>query len=94
MGLPSIYESPGNEEEMELFRLVDPDQHPEMAGDDTAAAEQEMIEDDGYQAYQDEQDEMESLPPQLIGQLRQLSPDELDEVARFVQELTGDESDS
>ena len=93
MGLPSIYESPGNEEEMELFRLVDPDQHPEMPGDDTAAAELEMIEADGYQAYQDEQDAAASLPPQLMERLQRLSPDELDEVARFIQELTSGESD-
>ena len=92
MGLPSFYESPGNEEEMELFRLVDPDQHPEMPGDDTAAAELEMIEAEGYQAYQDEQDAAASLPRQVTGQLRQIAA-ELGEVVRRIQELTGDESD-
>ena len=85
--LPSLYSSGDDEEE--IFSLVDPEQHPYAPDDQEAQREHERLADGDYDEAQDQLDEMESLPPDLLASLQGLSDEQRTEVARFIEELLG-----
>ena len=83
--IPSIYGSGDDEEE--IFRLIDPDQHPDTPDDHQAQQEQERLASADYDEVQDRLDESVSLPSDLVSSLQELSDDQLAEVARLIEEL-------
>ena len=85
--MPSIYGS--GDDEDEICRLTDPDLHPAANDEEIAMREQELLSNTGYDDTQDEMDESASLPHDLTEVLQQLSDDQVAEVIRFLERLTG-----
>ena len=89
MGLPSLYGSGDDEEE--IWNLVDPASYPRAPDDDTARMEDEHFASGNYNVHQDESDEQARLPEGLVNQLRQLSAEDLERISRFIEEMLEDE---
>ena len=102
MSLPSFYGG-SPEDEMELFRLVSPDNLPK-AEDETIPTRQEeslaSLDYDVRQAQTDEdadvnrQESTSQLAGELINLIPQLPAENLEAVVRFVQEMLDNEDDS
>ena len=88
MGLPSLYES-GPEEE-EIFGLTRPmDDLPDGTSDDIATEEQTHMESSGYQSNQDEEDERLAGERRLARLAQQLDGEEYIKAVRFIEEMIG-----
>ena len=81
----SIYGS--GDDEDEIFRLIDPDRHPDAPDDHEAQQEQERLASGDYDDVQDRLDESEGLPSNLTARLQELSADQLAEVSRLIDDL-------
>ena len=84
MSIPSIYGTGDDEEE--IFRLTDPDKHPDSDDECLARQEEEAISGSRYddaQAEHDESTEMNLLQDTLQG----LSDEELAEAARIIEDI-------
>ncbi len=84
MSIPSMYLSGDDEEE--LFRLSDPNGHPDSIDESVARKEQESLAGSLYDEEQDEFDEVVE-PPLLATALQELSDEELAEVARLIEDI-------
>ena len=87
MALPSLYES--GDDECEIFGLVNPDQYPQADNDDAAKKEAQHLTAGNYNAHQDEVDEQARIPTDLIDQIRQLPPEQLERIAHLIQDIHG-----
>ena len=56
MSIPSLYL--GGDDEEELFRLIDPDEHPDAADENVARKEEESLASSHYDDVQDGSDEL------------------------------------
>ncbi len=84
MTIPSRYTSGDDEEE--LFRLTDPDEHPDSDDELLARQEEESISSGGYDDTQGEHDE--SVERLILGAaLEDLSDDDLEDVFRLIEEI-------
>ncbi len=84
MSIPSIYGTGDDEEE--IFRLTDPDEHPDSDDESLARREEESISGSGYddaQADHDERSEHDSWQVTLHG----LSDEELADAARLIEDI-------
>ena len=84
MSIPSIYGTGDDEEE--IFRLTDPDEHPDSDDESLARQEEESISGSGYddaQADHDERSEQNSLHSTL----QELSDEGLTEAARIIEDI-------
>ena len=84
MSIPSLYGS--GEDEEELFRITDPNAHPDSSDDGVARKEEQSLADNSYDDAQDDFDEL-SEPTQLEVALQELSEEELTEVARLIEDI-------
>ena len=89
MGLRSLYES-GSDEEW-IFRLTNPETHPNTENDIAAAQEVEWLSTSDYDDVQDEFDEQESQSDiqAITDGLQTLSSHDITQVLRFVQQVRG-----
>ena len=86
MSMPSLYSS--GEDEEEIFRLTDPDEHPDSSDEDAARLEEASLSSSSYADDQDELDELaESIHLEVAFQ--ELSDDERAEVVRLIEEIQG-----
>ena len=84
MTIPSRYFSGDDEEE--LFRLTDPDEHPDSDDEQLARQEEESISGGGYDDAQGEYDE--SFGRMLSGvAFQDLSDEDLADVFRLIEEI-------
>ena len=84
MSIPSLYLSGDDEEE--LFRLTDPDKHPDDLDESVARKEEESLSSGSYDEIQYEFDELVS-DTSIAAALRELSENELAEVARLIENI-------
>lgn len=84
MSIPSLYHSGDDEEE--LFRLTDPNEHPDNLDESVARKEEESLASGNYDDIQDELDELAEDTP-IAAALQELSEDELAEVARLIENI-------
>ena len=84
MSIPSLYLSGDDEEE--LFRLTDPDEHPDDLDESVARKEEESLSSGSYDEIQYEFDELVS-DTSIAAALRELSENELAEVARLIENI-------
>ena len=84
MSIPSLYHS-GHDEE-ELFRLTDPDEHPDNLDESVARQEEESLASGNYDDLQDELDELAD-ETSIAAALQGLSEEELEEVARLIEDI-------
>ena len=84
MSIPSIYGTGDDEEE--IFRLTDPDKHPDSDDEYLARQEEESISGSGYDDAQAEHDESTEENP-LQDTLQRLSDEELAEAARIIEDI-------
>ena len=84
MSIPSLYL--GGDDEEELFRLIDPDEHPDAADENVARKEEESLASSHYDDVQDGSDEL-AEPTHLEADLQDLSDDELSEVVQLIKEI-------
>ncbi len=87
MSLPSLYTSGDDEEE--LFRLTDPDDHPNAADESAARKEEESLAGSSYDDAQEEFDEMGEPSSLAItgNSLQELTNDELAEVIELIEAI-------
>lgn len=84
MSLRSLYLSGDDEEE--LFRLTDPNEHPDDLDESVARQEEESLASGNYDDIQEDFDELAEDTPIAIA-LQELSEDELSEVARLIESI-------
>ena len=84
MSIPSLYLSGDDEEE--LFRLTDPDEHPDDLDESVARKEEESLSSGSYDDIQYEFDEFVG-DTSIAAALRELSGNELAEVARLIENI-------
>ena len=84
MSIPSLYHSGDDEEE--LFRLTDPDEHPDNLDESVARQEEESLASGNYDDLQDELDELAD-ETSIAAALQGLSEEELEEVARLIEDI-------
>ena len=89
MSLRSLYES-GPDEEW-IFRLTNPETHPNTKDDIATAQEVERLSAPDYDDAQDKFDEQESQSDiqAITDGLQTLSPHDITRVLRFVQQASG-----
>ena len=84
MSIHSIYGSGDDEEE--IFRLTDPDEHPDSDDEQLARQEEESISSSGYDDAQGEHDE--SAERIILGAtLQDFSDEDLADVFRLIEEI-------
>ena len=85
MGLKSIYGSGPDEEE--IFRLTNPDSHPNTEDKSIAEEEARILSTAEYDDSQEQFDEQESRSSvlELIETVRTLSPEKIAELLNFLQ---------
>ena len=86
MSLASLYES--GDDEHELFRVIDPEQHPDADDDTTSMQEEDHLSRDDYQERQEAIDEQSATSSNSPAGWNQLAPDQRAAVERFILELT------
>lgn len=84
MSIPSLYLSGDDEEE--LFRLTDPNEHPDSRDESVARLEEESLASTNYDDDQGEIDEY-AEPTQLEVAMQELTDEEISEVARIIEEI-------
>lgn len=84
MSLRSLYRSGDDEEE--LFRLTDPNEHPDDFDESVARQEEESLASGNYDGLQDELDELAD-ETSIAAALQGLSEEELGEVARLIERI-------
>lgn len=84
MSIPSLYHSGDDEEE--LFRLTDPNEHPDDLDESVARQEEESLASGIYDDLQDELDELAD-ETSIAAALQGLSEEELEEVARLIEDI-------
>ena len=84
MSIPSLYHSGDDEEE--LFRLTDPNEHPDDLDESVARKEEESLASGNYDDIQEDFDELAEDTP-IAAALQELSEDELSEVARLIESI-------
>ena len=84
MSLRSLYLSGDDEEE--LFRLTDPNEHPDDLDESVARQEEESLASGNYDDLQDQLDELAD-ETSITGALQGLSEEELGEVARLIERI-------
>ena len=84
MSIPSLYFSGDDEEE--LFRLTDPNEHPDAADENVARKEEESLASSHYDEVQNDSDEL-AEPTHLGAALQEFSDDELAEVVRLIEDI-------
>ena len=84
MSIPSLYHSGDDEEE--LFRLTDPNEHPDNLDESVARQEEESLASGNYDDLQDELDELADETSLAVA-LQGLSEEELGEVARLIESI-------
>ena len=84
MSIPSLYHSGDDEEE--LFRLTDPNEHPDDLDESVARQEEESLASGNYDDLQDELDELAD-ETSIAAALQGLSEEELEEVARLIEDI-------
>jgi hypothetical protein len=82
MSILSLYLSGADEEE--LFRLTDPNEHPDNLDESAARQEEESLASGNYDVLQDELDEL-THETSIATDLQGLSEEELGEVARLIE---------
>jgi hypothetical protein len=84
MSIPSLYRSGDDEEE--LFRLTDPNEHPGSSDESVARQEEESLASSHYDEAQAEFDEQVE-PAHLEVVLQEFSDEELSEVVRLIEDI-------
>ena len=84
MSIPSLYYSGDDEEE--LFRLTDPNEHPDNLDESVARKEEESLSSGNYDDIQDELDELAD-ETSIAAALQELSEEELEGVARLIEDI-------
>ena len=84
MSIPSRYLSGDDEED--LFRLTNPDEHPDAADENVARKEEESLASSHYDDVQDDSDEL-AQPTQLGAALQEFSAAQLAEVVRLIEDI-------
>ena len=84
MSLRSEYLSGDDEEE--LFRLTDPDEHPDVSDESIAKLEEESLASSHYDNDQEDFDQL-SHPSPVQEAVQQLSQDEISLVLQFIDDI-------
>ena len=87
MGLTSIYGSGSEEEEIEIFKLVDPNAHPSAEDSEIAREDCDKLATSAYDDEQEQFDEQESKSSveELIERIDTLSPEQVAELLNHLQ---------
>ena len=85
MSVGSLYES--GDDECELFRIIDPEHHPDADDDTTSIQEEAHLSRDDYQERQEAIDEQSATSSNSPTEWDQLTPAQRAAVERFIQDL-------